>query len=511
MPSPSPSTANQKRWSLARRSDRWWRRRARSVDEGHALAGDQRPAHDLDREQLRPERPRIQLDVAGAGLERGVAGRIGVLDLRRAPAPEGRHLQEDRAVAARCREGPPRRPAGSARAVGLHLRPDPPAWARARRARRRPRGCASPPGRPRSMLGDVELGGGRHVRRARAPRPASRPPGFSAPSGAGSPQASAASATPAASVTIRQVGRKQGLRCRSESARIAAAARCLQFGIAVFRRGMRRPGTAQGAPCARRRPGTSGACGSLQGHGMREAMREDGVVIRQQPWITYALLLLLLSSFAYLRAERSQIDAELGRRARRGGRVLPRPSLSDFAGAARDARSARPQAEQMRVRFLDDQRSRNALPVPAGIQRREQERLDDLVGEAAGRALGAPDTALGHAGRRASAADAAQPRSPARELAASAREPLRAADAGLLPGGILGQLALHGRRGRLGGRRRERLRRAGDARRRDLDRQLGPARRAARRLRGPLRRGLARSRARAGVRDGLRCSSPCRC
>jgi len=122
----------------------------------------------------------------------------------------------------------------------------------------------------------------------------------------------------------------------------------------------------------------------LQGHGMREAMREDGVVIRQPPWITYVLLVLLLTSFAYLRVERSQIDAELGSALAEAEEYFhAHPYLT--VPALLESQIIAAQAEQMRVRFLDAQRSRNALPVPAGIQRREQERLDDLVGEAAAR------------------------------------------------------------------------------------------------------------------------------
>ena len=234
---------------------------------------------------------------------------------------------------------------------------------------------------------------------------------------------------------------------------------------------------------------------------MREAMREDGVVVRQQPWITYALLVLLLSSFAYLRAERSQIDAELGSSLAEAGEYfrahpyLTVPALLESrvgAPAGRAAAGALPRRPAQPQRAAGSRRH----PAPgAGAARRSR-------GRGRGPPLGAPDTALGHAGRRASAADAPHPRAPARGLAAPAREPLRAADAGLLPGGIVGRLALHRRRGRLDGRRRERLRRAGDAGRRDLDRQLGPARRTPRRLRGALRRWLARPRARPRVRDG---------
>ena len=117
---------------------------------------------------------------------------------------------------------------------------------------------------------------------------------------------------------------------------------------------------------------------------MREAMREEGVAVRQPPWVTFALLVLFLFSFAYLRVERSQVDAELGRSLaeaedyfRAHPYLTPLPLLESRVGA--------PQAEQLRARFLAAQRSRSALPVPAGIQRREQERLDGLVAEAAGR------------------------------------------------------------------------------------------------------------------------------
>jgi membrane associated rhomboid family serine protease len=116
---------------------------------------------------------------------------------------------------------------------------------------------------------------------------------------------------------------------------------------------------------------------------MSKAMRENGVAVRQQPWITYALLALLLTSFAYLRVERKQIDAELGSALVeaaeyfRAHPYLTMPQLLEsHVGAS--------QAKQLRARFLDEQRRRSALPVPPGIQRREQERLDDLVGEAVG-------------------------------------------------------------------------------------------------------------------------------
>ncbi|MFI5216577.1 MAG: rhomboid family intramembrane serine protease [Candidatus Limnocylindria bacterium] len=117
---------------------------------------------------------------------------------------------------------------------------------------------------------------------------------------------------------------------------------------------------------------------------MREARREDGVEIRQPPWITFALILLLVSSFVYARSEQRQIDAELGSalgEAEEYFTAHPYLTLPELLGA----RVGEAQAGQMRERFLEDQRSRFALPVPAGIQRREQERLEGLVGEAAGR------------------------------------------------------------------------------------------------------------------------------
>ena len=116
---------------------------------------------------------------------------------------------------------------------------------------------------------------------------------------------------------------------------------------------------------------------------MRAALREDGVVVRQPPWITYALIVLLLTSFAYLRVERRQIEAELGSSLAEAAEYFrAHPYLS--MPALLESHIGQMQAEQIRAHFLAAQRSRNALPVPAGIQRREQERLDDLVGEAAG-------------------------------------------------------------------------------------------------------------------------------
>ena len=117
---------------------------------------------------------------------------------------------------------------------------------------------------------------------------------------------------------------------------------------------------------------------------MRETMREEGVAVRQLPWATFALLVLFFAGFAYLRVEQSRVDAELGSSLAEAGDYFrahpylsPPPLLASRVGA--------PQAEQLRARFLAAQRSRSALPVPAGIQRREQERLDDLVAESAGR------------------------------------------------------------------------------------------------------------------------------
>jgi len=117
---------------------------------------------------------------------------------------------------------------------------------------------------------------------------------------------------------------------------------------------------------------------------MREATRETGVAVRQPPWVTFALILLLLSSFVWVRLEQRQVDAELAGSLAEAGEYFRThsylhapPLLEQQIGSA--------QIEQMRARDLAAQRSRNALPVPAGIQRREQERLDALVSEAVGR------------------------------------------------------------------------------------------------------------------------------
>ena len=117
---------------------------------------------------------------------------------------------------------------------------------------------------------------------------------------------------------------------------------------------------------------------------MREAMREEGVAVRQPPWITFALILVLLFSFAWLRVERHRVEAELGSALAEAAEYFRThsylgapPLLEEQLGAT--------QIAQMRARHLAAQRNRDALPVPAGIQRREQERLDALVSEAAGR------------------------------------------------------------------------------------------------------------------------------
>jgi membrane associated rhomboid family serine protease len=117
---------------------------------------------------------------------------------------------------------------------------------------------------------------------------------------------------------------------------------------------------------------------------MREAMREDGVAVRQPPWATFALILVLLSSFAYLRVERREIDRELGSSLSEAGEyfrahpyLTPPPLLEGQLGAS--------QVDDLRARYAAAQRSRSALPVPPGIQRREQERLDALVIEVSGR------------------------------------------------------------------------------------------------------------------------------
>jgi len=84
---------------------------------------------------------------------------------------------------------------------------------------------------------------------------------------------------------------------------------------------------------------------------MRETMRDDGVAVRQLPWVTFALLVLFLSSFAYLRVERSRVDAELGSSLAEAGDYFrahpylsPPPLLESQVGA--------PQAEQLRASFL---------------------------------------------------------------------------------------------------------------------------------------------------------------
>ncbi len=127
---------------------------------------------------------------------------------------------------------------------------------------------------------------------------------------------------------------------------------------------------------------------------MREVIREDGVAIRQLPWATFVLILLLVSSFVFLRAERREIDAELG---------ISLSEAEDYfrahpylhAPVLLESKIGALQAEQMRARHLAAQRSRSGLPVPAGIQRREQERLDALVAEAAGRLSEHPTQAWG--------------------------------------------------------------------------------------------------------------------
>lgn len=118
---------------------------------------------------------------------------------------------------------------------------------------------------------------------------------------------------------------------------------------------------------------------------MREGVREEGGEVRQPPWATFALILLLFSSFAYLRAERTEVDAQLHSslgEAEDYFNAHPYLTLPELL----ESRVGAPQAAQMRTRFEEAQRHRSALPVPAGIQRREQQRLDDLAAEAAGRA-----------------------------------------------------------------------------------------------------------------------------
>ncbi len=117
---------------------------------------------------------------------------------------------------------------------------------------------------------------------------------------------------------------------------------------------------------------------------MRETVREEGGEVRQPPWVTFALIVLLFASFAYLRAERSQIDAQLRSSLGEAEEYFhAHPYLA--APALLESRVGAPQVAQRRARFHEAQRSRGALPVPSGIQRREQQRLDDLVAEAAGR------------------------------------------------------------------------------------------------------------------------------
>ena len=228
-------------------------RLARSVDERHALAGDQRPAHDPDREQLRAQRARIQLDVARAGLERGVAGRIGALDLRRAPAPEGRHLQEDLAVPRDAERAHLEDQPEATRAAGLHpcrtlrcgLEPRAPAAVR-RAALRVPVFLEHP--------GDVELGGGRHVggprlRRRRLRRLLCRALGRGLAAGERRERDPGGE-------RHEPSGRSQILGLRSTGSRVQdSGGDAASFSSdPVFRRGMRRPGTAQGrrAPAAGR-------------------------------------------------------------------------------------------------------------------------------------------------------------------------------------------------------------------------------------------------------------------
>jgi membrane associated rhomboid family serine protease len=117
---------------------------------------------------------------------------------------------------------------------------------------------------------------------------------------------------------------------------------------------------------------------------MREVAREERGAVRQQPWVTYGLIALLLTSFAYARVERREIEAELASGLAeaadyfRAHPYLAAPSLLEqHIGGV--------QVERQRARHLAEQRSRGSLPVPYGIQRREQERLDGLVAEVVGR------------------------------------------------------------------------------------------------------------------------------
>ena len=129
---------------------------------------------------------------------------------------------------------------------------------------------------------------------------------------------------------------------------------------------------------------------------MREGMREDGVAIRQPPWATFALIALLLCGYAYLRAERSQIDAELGVSLAEAGEYFrAHPYLTPPGLLA--SQISRAAAEQLRARYLADaaQPQRAAgpgrHPAPrAGAARRPRRR-------GLGPPLGASDTALGHA------------------------------------------------------------------------------------------------------------------
>ena len=170
-------------------------------------------------------------------------------------------------------------------------------------------------------------------------------------------------------------------------------------------------------------------------------MREEGGEVRQPPWVTFALILLLLSSFVYLRAERSEVDAQLRSslgEAEEYFHAHPYLTLPELLGDADRRRSGGADAGAL---------SRGAAqPRRAAGARRHPAPRAAAAGRPGGRSRGPRFASIRHSAgacRRAGIGrDAPQPRAPARGLAAPAREPLRAAPARLLPGRKLGSLAL---------------------------------------------------------------------
>ena len=97
---------------------------------------------------------------------------------------------------------------------------------------------------------------------------------------------------------------------------------------------------------------------------MREATREAGVVLQQQPWVTYALLLVLLAAFAWARVEDRQIAAELSTAlADAEAYLADHPYLK--APPLLETKLGAEQVQIQRDHYLAAQRARSAPPIPA--------------------------------------------------------------------------------------------------------------------------------------------------